>query len=147
TPCPCAPSAPCETPAPCAPPAAPCAPPAAPCAPACSPQAGAVPPADIPPQAKPGETWCRVEVPAKYCTVMEKVVSECGRSDCLWTPPVLDTKTKQVCVCPPCAQEVDIPAVYRTEAYCRVVCPARKETRVDACGCTQVVDIPAQTET
>jgi len=104
-------------------------------------------PGDLPPDAKPGETWCKVEVPPTYCTVFDKVTTQCAQSQCVWVPPVFENHTREVCVCPPCAQEIDVPGVYRSQPYCHVVCPARKETQYDACGCPHVVEIPAQTET
>jgi hypothetical protein len=103
-------------------------------------------PGDLPPEAKAGETWCRVRVDGVYETVYERVQTVCPRTDCVWVPPVQKANVREVCVRPACAREIEMPAVYRDETYCRVVCPAHKETVRDGC-CTREVEVPAVTET
>lgn len=142
SPCPTPCATPCPTPCP-----TPCATPCpTPCPAPCDPCAGrGETPAGAPPEAKAGEAWCRVWIPAVYETVYEDVVAQCASTRRLWVPPVTEQTTHEVCVRPACAREVYIPPVSRTETYCCVIEPARTECRMQN-GCPVTVTIPARTE-
>ncbi len=97
-----------------------------------------VPSAAMPAGAKPGEAWCRVQVPAVYKDVTEQVTTVCATTTQVWVPPVYETKVKRVLVQPACTTYLDIPGVTRSVERCETCGPARTETRAkttaDACG-------------
>jgi hypothetical protein len=115
---------------------------------------------DRPPAAHPGEAWCRVKIPAVYETRCETITVECETCRCEWVPPVYETRVREVCVKPPCAKEIHVPAVSRTIEECVEICPARVELQrvccpvnpcPDPCAprqeeCFAEVQIPAQTK-
>jgi hypothetical protein len=94
-------------------------------------------PSDLPPEARPGEAWCRVCLPPVYETVTERVMTTCPSTQSVWTPPGMETKLREVCVRPPCTQEIEVPGVYRTETYCCETSPARTEHRPRPCTCEE----------
>jgi hypothetical protein len=138
---------------PCAPVQKPCgcAPAAKPCG--CAPTVGPVStgPSAMPADAKPGEAWCKVYVPATYETVWETVTTVCATTNQVWVPPVYETKVRQVCVQPERTWDAEIPGASKTIDRCETCAPARTETRTvttkDACGrCTtrcETVEVPA----
>lgn len=127
------------------------------CRPACPtpPPCPATESAAMPPEAKPGEAWCRVYVPAQYETVTEQVTSVCATKRELWVPPVYESRVKRVLVEPERVETIELDGVTRSVETCEVACPARTEvvcrTERDACGCpktvSETVTVPATTRT
>lgn len=116
--------------APCQPAPAPCAAPVAqvqPCDP-CATNSG-----QRPPDARPGEVWCYVRVPAITKTVCEQVCVQPERCDKVWVEPVTKEVCEQVCTCPEQVQCRTIPAEF--EDVCEQICtaPARNEWRKVDC--------------
>lgn len=124
--------------------------PACPTPPPCPPVA-----TTMPAEAKPGEAWCRVHVPAVYETVTEQVTVACATKRELWVPPVYESRVRRVLVEPERVETIELPGVTRSVETCAVVCPERTEvvcrTTTDACGCPKAVQetvrVPAQTKT
>ena len=86
-----------------------------------------------PPDARPGEVWCYVRVPAITKSVCEQVCVQPERCDKVWVEPVTKEVCEQVCVQPEQVQCRVIPAQY--EDVCEQVCtaPARNEWRKVDC--------------
>lgn len=120
---------PCDPCSPCAP--KPCATPA-PCAapvpaPCDTPNCG-----PYPANALPGEAWCCVWVPPVSQTVSEQIEVCPQQCNKIWVPPVMGTRKIQVCVTPACSKQIPIPAEFQTVEECIEVCPARTEwQRID----------------
>jgi len=130
------------------------------CAPACAPTPACDPcgrpvagaPAAFPPNAKPGEAWCRVVVPAEQKTVVEPVTTVCAGVDRVWMPPVTEIRLRRVCVRPATQDVIRTPGATRTDVICAEGSPARTELRevtdCGPCGRTtrcEAVTIPATT--
>lgn len=103
----------------------PCAAPA-PCQP-CDPCAEG--PADRPPEANPGEAWCRIWVPPVTRTVVETVCVCPARKRKVAVPAEYGTRPKLVCVKPPQLKEVVRPGVWTTRQKDVMVCPEREVYR------------------
>jgi hypothetical protein len=117
--------------------AAPCAPvaPAAPCAPV-------APCAPRPVAAAPCGTW--IDVPARYESRTERVMTQCAMQQQVWVPPVIETRVVPKCVEPARRSVIDLPGVTRSIEQCETTCSARTETRARTvagpCGCATVCD-------
>lgn len=124
-------------------------------APAALPVGASRMPTDLPAQARPGEAWCRVHVPAKYETRTESVVTQCATETQVWVPPVYETRVRQVLVQPARTSVIELPALTRSVETCETCAPARTETVArtvaDACGrCVttcEPVQVPPVTRT
>lgn len=107
-------------------------------APGAAPATGAQPavaaaPADRPPEARPGEAWCRVWIPPVTKEVAETV---CVRPACVKkvpVPPTYGTRTKLVCLAPAQIREVQTPAVWTTRVRDVLACPEREVVERVAC--------------
>ncbi len=132
------------------------------CAPACAPKPACDPcgrpisaaPSDFPPNARPGEAWCRVVIPAEEKTVVEPVTTVCAGVDREWVPPVMETRLRRVCVAPATEEVIVTRGATRMDVMCAEGCPARTEVREvveqGPCGPTkhcETVTIPATTST
>ena len=131
--------------------------PCSPCATACDPcGGGGGRPAGMPDEAKEGEAWCRVLIPAKYEEV-EKQVCVCPAScEREWIPPVYEEQERQVCCKPASCRKINIPAEYETKTERVMTCPARTVWKKIPCesgdladgekqgDCWQLTEIPAQ---
>ena len=109
----------------------PCAPPACDPAPACAPVTAAAQ-GQRPPDARPGEVWCYVRIPAVTRQVEQRV---CVRPEsCREVQVAAVTKqvSREVCVRPESTRQIPIPAEYKQECYQVCTAPARTEwQRVD----------------
>ncbi len=138
----------------CRPAAAPCAPRPV-CAPrGCASTSGFAPGGDFPADAKPGEAWCRVVIPAKYETIREPVPTICAGVERDWVPPVTRVQFRSVCAVAASDQVVRTPGASRTDEMCAEGCPARTQTRTvceqGPCGPVtrcETVTIPATMST
>jgi hypothetical protein len=113
----------------CAPP--PCTPPPAACPPACPPVADA---SLKPPDARAGEVWCYVRVPAQTRT---ETYQECvSPASCRqeWVPPVTQDVCEQVCVRQQEVRRIPIPAEYEDKCEQICVCPSKTEWRRVECN-------------
>lgn len=142
----------CEAPAPVA--QAPCAP-----TPVCAVPTDPVVQGQRPPDARPGEVWCYVRMPAVTQQVTEQVCVRPAACQQVWVPPETQQVTEQVCVRPASRREIPVAPEYKSvsEQFC--VAPARVEwQRVDceptSLGqneqvgeCWMLREIPAQYET
>jgi len=95
-------------------------------------------PTAMPAEAKAGEAWCRVLVPATYATVSERVQTHCGMTSPQWVPPVYKTEVRRVLVQPARTTTLEVAGASRILERCETCGPARTETRArtttDACG-------------
>lgn len=104
-----------------------------------------------PPTARPGETWCKVLIPAQYATVTEEIETVCPSVQREWVPPLMGTRVIPVVLHPPGTDVIRTPGATRVDRVCTEICPARTEThavvRTDGCGCTsttcETVHVPA----
>lgn len=120
---------------PCAPPACAPTPVCDPCAPATQATAG-----QRPPDARPGEVWCYVRVPAVTRQVEERVcVREAGCRE-VQVPAVTKQVERQVCVRPESTRQIPIPAEYKDECYQVCTAPARTEWQRVDCSPTQLAE-------
>ncbi len=116
-------------------------------------------PDGIPEEAKAGEAWCRIFIPAKFEEYEEQVICEPAGCKKTWVPPQYETRTRQVC-CQPAQQKcTTIPAVYENQEEQVCCCPARTEWRKVDCtpkmleegqkqgDCWMLVEIPAKYKT
>jgi hypothetical protein len=123
---PCDPCAVAPAPDPCAPqPVAEICPPVAP--------APCTPAGQVPAQARAGEVWCYVRVPAVTRTVQEQFCVQPATCRQEWVPPVTQDVCEQVCVKPEETRCIPIPARYETVCEQVMVCPAKTEWRKVAC--------------
>ena len=107
-----------------------CAPAEAPCAPkACGARKGCAAIDAYPADAKPGEAWCRVVIPAKYETIREPVQTVCASVEQDWVPPVTRIQLRPVCAVAACDDVIRTPGATRMDVMCAEGCPARTETR------------------
>jgi hypothetical protein len=105
------------------------------CAPACDPCTAQTPPppCDRPPEAKPGEAWCRVWEPAIQKTVTERVLVCPGRCETVHVPAEYGTRPKLVCVAPAKVRESVRPGVWSHEAKDVMVRPPHEVYRKVKC--------------
>ena len=82
-----------------------------------------------PPNAKPGECYAKVLIPAKYKTVTEKVLAKEPGYKLVCKPPVYKTVTEKVLVKQPGYKLVCKPPVYKTVTERVLVRPATTEWR------------------
>lgn len=108
----------------------PCDPAPSVCAPCPSPCA---PPCDIPPEAKAGEAWCRVWVPASYATQADTVCVKPACRQKVWIPPKYGTRPKLVCCEEPQLRERVVPAVWAVTSREREVCPPQEQWQRVCC--------------
>ncbi len=144
-----APCDPCAAPAPVA--QAPCDPCAAPAAQPVMAQQGA-----RPPQARAGEVWCYVRVPAVTRQVPERVCVREASCRTIQIPAVTKQVAKQVCVRPASTRQIPIPAEYKDVCKQVMTCGPRTEWQKVDCNpsqlapkeqvgeCWTLVEIPAQ---
>ncbi len=142
---------------PCAPEPDPCAPTPDPCDPCATPVAVQQQPGR--PDAKPGEVWCYIRVPAVTETVTENVCVQPATIRKVWVPPVQEEIEEQVCTCEAQVVTETIPAKFKDEVEQYCVAPAKTEWRRVECEptslgakeqvgeCWTIVEIPAQYET
>ncbi|MDJ0973929.1 MAG: hypothetical protein QNJ98_05680 [Planctomycetota bacterium] len=76
-----------------------------------------------PPEAKPGEAWCRVWSPPEYKTVTERVMVKPAVRKKLWIPPEYGSRMKIVCVSPAKLAETMRPGLYTTRTKDVLECP------------------------
>ena len=128
--------------------------PCEPCCAPCDPCAGAPP--GIPDEAKAGEAWCRVLIPAKYEETETQVC--CAPASCKreWIPPVYEEQERKVCCKPASCRTITTPAEYKTVTEKVEVCAARTVWKKIPCedgelgegekqgDCWQLTEIPAQ---
>jgi len=74
-----------------------------------------------PPDAKPGDAWCLVTVPATYKTVTEQVQIRPATFYMETVPAKYETKSEQVQIAPESKHAVVVPAKYKTEAAKQLV--------------------------
>jgi len=139
---------PCGAPDPCEP----CAP--APCDPCAT--TGADRPAGVPDEAKAGEAWCRVLIPAKYEEIENQVCCKPASTSREWIEPVYEDQERQVCCTPASCKTIPIPAEYETQTEQVMTCAARTVWKKIPCepgqlgdgekqgDCWQLTEIPAQ---
>ena len=84
------------------------------------------PPNDRPPEAKPGEAWCRVWVPPVKKTVVETYCICPQRCEKVKVPAEYGCRPKLVCVSPPKVREVVQPGVWSTKKRDVLVRPERE---------------------
>ncbi len=98
----------------------------------------AMPPTAMPADARAGEAWCRVHVPAVWTSVSERVQSYCATTSQQWVPPVYKTEVRRVLLQPARTTELQIDGAGRSVERCETCGPARTEVRArtttDACG-------------
>ncbi|NPA28096.1 MAG: hypothetical protein GXN91_03500 [Epsilonproteobacteria bacterium] len=82
-----------------------------------------------PPNAKPGECYAKVLIPAKYKTVTEKVLVQEPGYKLICKPPVYKTVTERVLVRQPGYKLICKPPVYKTVTEKVLVQPATTEWR------------------
>ena len=142
--------APCD---PCAAPVAqaPCDPCAAPMAQPVANQGGA-----RPPEARPGEVWCYVRIPAVTKQVEERVCVREASCRQIPVPAVTKQVARQVCVRPASTRTIPIPAEYKDVCEQIMTCGPRTEWQKVNCNpsqlapkeqvgeCWTLVEIPAQ---
>lgn len=127
-----------------------CAPAATPAAtPDCGPCAAEPTPevptsADRPPEAKPGEAWCRVWEPGENETIEERVCVQAASQRKVWIPPEYKTVPEVVCVEPARMVKNKVPGVYTTKEVRYQVSPERVVEDRDECGCCTTRTIPAK---
>ena len=103
-------------------------------------------PCDRPPEAKPGEAWCRVWVPPVTKEVTERVCVCPEKCRTIRLPAQYGTRPKLVCVSPAKVTEHVKPAVWTTETeevcirgprtvYRKVDCDTKVEGAVRQCEC------------
>ena len=143
-------------PAPCDPCAAPVA--QAPCDPCAAPAAQPVVAQQgaRPPEARPGEVWCYVRVPAVTRQVPERVCVREASCRTIDIPAVTKQVAKQVCVRPASERRIPIPAEYKDVCEQVMTCGPRTEWQKVDCNpselapkeqvgeCWTLVEIPAQ---
>jgi hypothetical protein len=141
----------CDAPSPCEPPAA------SPCDPCAGGMAAR--PQGLPPEAKAGEAWCRVMVPAKYEETEEKVCCKPASTNRKWIEPVYEERERKVCCTPARCKTVSIPAEYAEKSEQVMTCPARTVWKKIPCepdhlkagekqgDCWKLVETPAQYKT
>lgn len=144
----------CETPvaqAPCDPPPQdPCAP-----TPVAQPVAVQQPVGNRPPDARAGEVWCYVRIPAVTETVSEQVCVQPESSRQVWVEPVNQQVTERVCVQPESSRVIEIPAQFQDVAEQVCTAPGKTEWRRVDCEaqsslkpqeqigeCWTLVDVP-----
>ena len=79
-----------------------------------------------PPEAKPGEAWCRVWVPPVKGLCVETYLVRPACKKKVRVPPTYDTRVNLVCVAPPKCTEVYKPGVWKTRKRQVCVCPERE---------------------
>ena len=115
-------------------------------------------PCDRPPEAKPGEAWCRVWIPPVTKEVTERVCVCPERCKTIRLPAEYGTRPKLVCVSPARMKEIVRPAVYATEkeevcvrgprsVYRRVDCESKVEGAARQCECWVKQECPPVLET
>jgi hypothetical protein len=122
----------CEPPCAAPQPVAQCAPPPCDPQPVCAPVTDPTVQGQRPPDARPGEVWCYVRVPAVTRQVEERVCVRPESCREVQVPAVTQQVERQVCVRPESTRQIPIPAEY--EDRCEQICtaPARTEwARVD----------------
>lgn len=67
-----------------------------------------------PPEAQPGEAWCRVWQPPEYTTKTTRVMVKPATRKKVWIPPEYGSRMKVVCVSPAKLSEEKRPGVYKT---------------------------------
>ncbi|MBI3098330.1 MAG: hypothetical protein HYY93_08835 [Planctomycetes bacterium] len=103
----------------------------------------------------PGETWCKVERPARYAEVSDKVLIRPATKRQVLEPPVYERECREVVVQKGYWAEIPVPARYEDVVDRVCVQPAHREWRkirnVDPCGreveCYCVVEVPAVYQT
>lgn len=142
----------CEAPAPVA--QAPCDP-----TPVCAVPTDPVVQDQRPPDARPGEVWCYVRLPAVTQQVTEQVCVRPASCQQVWVPPETQEVAEQVCVRPASRREIPIPPEYKTVEEPICVAPARVEWQRVDCEptslaqneqlgeCWMLKEIPAQYRT
>lgn len=135
----------------------PCGDPCDPCGPVATPVCNACGP--LPAEAKPGEAWCCIQVPAQYEEVEVQVCvcpEACQRE---WIEPVYEEQERQVCCTPARCERIEIPAEFEERSREVMVCPARTEWVKIPCeasglgegeqqgDCYMLKEIPAQYRT
>lgn len=134
-----------------------------PCEPSCSPcdpcAGGGPRPSGLPEEAKAGEAWCRVLVPAKYEDYEEKRCCKPAGTKRDWIEPVYEEREKKVCCTPARCKQTCIPAEFKDESEQVQTCPARTVWKKIPCepdqlkegekqgDCWKLVEIPAQFKT
>lgn len=125
------------------------------CDPACAcaekPALGCATTDAYPKDAKPGEAWCRVVIPARYENVREPIETSCAEVRRVWVAPVTEIRLHRVCVSPASDEVIRTPGATRTDVMCCEGSPARTQTRTvtvqGPCGCEtrcETVTIPAK---
>jgi hypothetical protein len=97
------------------------------------------PPGDRPPEAGPGEAWCRVWVPAENEMVSERVLVAPARKIKRWIAPVYAKRMRVECDGPAEIREVTVPAQYGTRRRTVTTSQARnvwERVRCGGDGCT-----------
>jgi len=100
-------------------------------------------PGERPAEARPGEAWCRVWIPAVSELKTETVMVEPAKRKKMWIPPEYGSRMKIVCVQPAEIKNINVAGVWDTRSREIMTCPERtvtERTRVtDECGCAQCV--------
>ena len=115
----------------------PCAPPPCDPVPVCAPttQAG-----QRPPDARPGEVWCYVRVPAVTRQVEERFCVRPASCRQVQVPAVTRQVARQVCTQPESTRQIPIEAEFRDECYQVCTAPARTEWQRVDCNPTQLAE-------
>lgn len=131
-----------------------------PCEPSCSPcdpcAANSPRPQGLPDEAKAGEAWCRVLIPAQYEEYEEKSCCKPASTKRDWIEPVYEEREKKVCCTPARCKQICIPAEYEDKTERVQTCAARTVWKKIPCepdglgegekqgDCWKLVEIPAQ---
>ena len=113
----------------------PCAPPVCDPTPACAPAAVQ---GQRPPDARPGEVWCYVRIPAVTRQVEERICVRPASCRQVQVPAVTKQVPRQVCVTPESTRQIPIEAEYKQECYQVCTAPARTEWQRVDCEPTQL---------
>ncbi len=89
---------------------------------------------DRPPEAKPGEAWCRVWEPAVSKEVLRRVLARPASTRTIRIPAEYGSRPKLVCVAPAKLKEVTQPGVWRRKKEDVLVRPARDTWRRIKCA-------------
>jgi hypothetical protein len=118
-----------------------------PCDPCPKPTEPPCPPVgELPPEAGPGEAWCRIWIPPVYGTETETVCVEPASSEKVWIPPTYGTRPKIVCYQEPQLREKVVPAVWGIKKREVMVCPPRERWQRICCPPSELAEGERQGE-
>lgn len=98
----------------------------------CPPAPAAAHPA-LPPEARPGETWCYIRVPAVTQTISENVLVTPASCREEWVPPITEQREEQVLVKPEERRLIPVPAEFENRQEQVLVSDSKTEWRKVDC--------------